>query len=42
MPKKQIKKSFLKKFLVSYNVFAIFTPVEYMEILCEAKNKAQI
>ena len=32
-------KSALEKFLVSYDVFAIFTSVEHMEISCEAKNK---
>ena len=40
--KKQTKKSSLKKFLICYNVFAIFTSVEHMEIPCETKNITQI
>ena len=40
MPKKQTKKSAMKKFLVSYDVFAIFTSVEHMELSLEAKNKS--
>ena len=31
MPEKQTKKAALKKFLVSYDGFAIFTSVEHME-----------
>ena len=34
-PEKQTKKSALKKFLVSYDVFAIFTSVKHREISCE-------
>ena len=37
-PKKQTKQTALKKFLVSYDVFAIFTSVKHKEIPCEAKN----
>ena len=37
-PEKQTKKSSLKKFLVSYNIFAIYTAVKHREILCEKKN----
>ena len=40
MPEKQTKKSVLKTFLVSYDVFAIFTSVEHMEIPREVKNKS--
>ena len=40
MPEKQTKKPVLKKFLVSYDVFAIFTSVEHMEIPCEVINKS--
>ena len=40
--RKTKKKSALKLFLVSYDVFAIFTSVEYMEIPCETKNKTEI
>ena len=40
--RKTNKQSALKNFLVSYDVFAIFTSVEYMEISYEAKNKTQI
>ena len=36
---KQTKKSALEKFLVSYDVFAMFTLVEHIEIPCEAKIK---
>ena len=36
--RKTNKKSALKTFLVSYDVFAIFTSVEHIEISCEAKN----
>ena len=36
-PKKQTKNSALKKFLVSYDVFAIFTSVKHKEIPCEVK-----
>ena len=39
--KKKKKKSAMKKFLVSYDVFAIFTSVKHKEIPCEAKNKTQ-
>ena len=39
MPKKQTKKSASKKFLIPYDVFAIFTSVERIKISCEAKNK---
>ena len=39
MPKKQTKKSALKKFLVAYNVSEIFTSAEHMGISCNAKNK---
>ena len=42
MPEKQTKKSALKKFLISYDVFEIFTPVEHKKISCEAKNKSLI
>ena len=42
MPKKQTKKSALKKFLVAYNVFEIFTSAELMGISCKAKNKTLI
>ena len=38
MPEKQPKKSALKKFLVSYYVFTIFTSVEHTEIPCERKK----
>ena len=38
---KKTKKSALKKFLVSYDVFAIFTSVKYKEIPCEARNGTQ-
>ena len=34
--KKQTKKSGLKKFLVSYDVFTIFTTAKHREISCEA------
>ena len=34
MPEKQTNKSMLKKFLVSYDVFVIFTSAEQMEISC--------
>ena len=36
------RKSSLKKFLVSYDVFAIFTSAEHMEIFSEAKNETHI
>ena len=36
-PELQTKKFALKKFLVSYDVSATFTPVKHREILCEAK-----
>ena len=36
-PEKQTKNSDLKKFLVPYNVFAIFTAVKHRKIPCEAK-----
>ena len=42
MPKKQQKKSALKKFLVSYDGFAIFVSVEDMEISCEGRNESLI
>ena len=34
MPEKQTEKSVLEKFLVSYDVFVIFTSAEQTEILC--------
>ena len=37
VPKKQTKKSALKKFLFTYDIFAIFTSVERMKISFEAK-----
>ena len=40
--RKTKKKSALKTFLLSYDVFAIFTSVEHMKIPCEAKNKTEI
>ena len=40
-PEKQTKKSSLKKFLVSYNIFAIYTAVKHREILCEKKKQQQ-
>ena len=40
-PKNQTKKSALKKFLVSYGVFTVFTSVKDREIPCEAKNTTQ-
>ena len=36
-PKKQTKKSALTKFLVSCDVFTIFTAVKHKETPCEAK-----
>ena len=36
-PEKQTKKSALKKFLISYDVFTIFTAVKHREIPCEVK-----
>ena len=42
MPEKQTKKSASKKFLISYDVFAIFTSLERIKISCEAKNKSLI
>ena len=42
MPEKQTKKAVLKKFLVSYDDFAIFTLVEHMETSQEGKNKSLI
>ena len=40
-PEKQTKKSSLKKFLVSYNIFAIYTAVKHREIICEKKTTAR-
>ena len=42
MPGKQTEKSSMKKFIVFYDAFAIFTLVEHMEIYCKAKNKSLI
>ena len=36
-PEKQTKKSALKKFLIAYDVFIIFTAAKYREIPCEAE-----
>ena len=41
-PKNKQKKSAFKKFLVSYDGFAIFVSVEDMEISCEGKNESLI
>ena len=40
--KKQTKKSALKKFLFSCNIFAMFTPVRHKEISCEAENETEM
>ena len=39
--RKTNKKSALKTFLVSYDVFAIFTSVEHIEVPLEAKKKTK-